>query len=115
MRLHHFIAIAKFAACVAFLLAMLTGLDFLAPQPAFAKDEPKWIELHTAHFSVLTDAGEKRGREVALRMEQMRAVFGQLLLIDKLRMPVPITAIALKTANHYSIVCPRKHSTPVAV
>src|ERR1019366_10392388 len=42
---------------------------------AFAKDEPKWIEVHTAHFSVVTDAGDKRGREVALRMEQMRSVF----------------------------------------
>src|SRR5260370_3182605 len=111
MRLHHFIAIAKFAACVAFLLAMLTGLDFLAPQPAFAKDEPKWIEVHTAHFSVLTDAGEKRGREVALRMEQMRAVFGQLLLRDKLRMPVPITVIALKSDKQYGMVAPGKQST----
>src|SRR5260370_23444255 len=111
MRLHHFIAIAKFAACVAFLLAMLTGLDFLAPQPAFAKDEPKWIELHTAHFSVLTDAGEKRGREVALRMEQMRAVFGPLVLRDKLRMPVPITVIALKSDKQYGMVAPGKQST----
>src|SRR5258708_39179182 len=110
MRLHHFIAIGKFAACVAFLLAMLTGLDFLAPQPAFAKDEPKWIEVHTAHFSVLTDAGEKRGREVALRMEQMRAVFGQLLLRDKLRMPLPITVIALKSDKRYGTVAPAKQS-----
>ena len=46
---------------------------------AFAKDEPKWIEVHSAHFSVITDGGEKRGREVALRMEQLRAVFGELI------------------------------------
>ena len=51
---------------------------------ALAKDESKWIEVHSAHFSVITDAGDKRGREVALRMEQMRAVFGQLILKDKL-------------------------------
>ncbi|MGB9083959.1 MAG: hypothetical protein WCC46_04995, partial [Terriglobales bacterium] len=47
-----------------------------ASRPALAKDEPKWVEVHSTHFTVLTDAGEKRGREVALRMEQMRAVFG---------------------------------------
>ena len=77
---------------------------------AFAKDEPKWIEVHSAHFSVLTDAGDKRGREVALRMEQMRAVFGQLILKDKLKMSVPITVIALKSDKQYGMVAPVKQS-----
>ena len=77
---------------------------------AVAKDEPKWIEVHSAHFSVLTDAGDKRGREVALRMEQMRAVFGQLLLKEKLKMPVPITVIALKSDKQYGMVAPAKQS-----
>src|ERR1700687_4783072 len=79
-------------------------------QLALAKDEPKWIEVHTAHFSVLTDAGDKRGREVALRMEQMRAVFGQLLLKDKLKMPVPITVIALKSDKQYGTFASAKQS-----
>jgi len=79
-------------------------------RPAFARDEPKWIEVHSTHFSVITDAGEKRGREVALRMEQMRAVFGQLLLKDKLKMPVPITIIALKSDKQYGLVAPAKQS-----
>ena len=48
--------------------------------PPLPTDEPKWHEVHTAHFYVFTDAGDKRGREVALRMEQMRTLFGQLLL-----------------------------------
>ena len=116
MRYRQPLAIAKCAAGVSFLLAMLVVLNsvvltLVAPQLAFAKDEPKWIEVHTAHFSVLTDAGEKRGREVALRMEQMRAVFGQLLLRDKLRMPVPITVIALKSDKQYGMVAPGKQST----
>src|SRR5713226_4043636 len=116
MRYRQPLAIAKCAAGVSFLLAMLVVLNsvvltLVAPQLAFAKDEPKWIEVHTAHLSVLTDAGEKRGREVALRMEQMRAVFGQLLLRDKLRMPVPITVIALKSDKQYGMVAPGKQST----
>src|SRR5208282_730605 len=78
---------------------------------AFAKDEPKWIEVHSAHFSVLTDAGEKSGREVALRMEQMRAVFGQLILKAKLNMSVPITVIGLKNDKQYALVAPVKQST----
>jgi hypothetical protein len=44
----------------------------------FAGD-PQWVEVHSPHFSVITDTGEKRGREVALKFEQMRAVFGALL------------------------------------
>ena len=66
---------------------------------AFAKDETKWIEVRSPHFSVMTDAGEKRGREVALRLEQMRGVFGQLILKDKLKMSVPITVVALKATS----------------
>jgi tetratricopeptide (TPR) repeat protein len=92
-----------------FVTPILMLASFLPP-PAFAKDEPKWIEVHTAHFSVMTDAGEKRGREVALRMEQMRSVFGQLLLKDKLKMPVPITVIALKSDKQYGLVAPTKQN-----
>ena len=90
-------------------LSLLIGGGFLPP--AFAKDEPKWIDVHTTHFSVITDAGEKRGREVALRMEQMRSVFGQLLLKSKLVMPVPVTVIALKSDKQYGMVAPAKQST----
>jgi hypothetical protein len=78
---------------------------------AFAKDEPKWIEVRSPHFSVITDAGEKRGREVALRLEQMRGVFGQLILKDKLKMSVPITVIALKSDKQYGLIAPSKQST----
>ncbi len=77
---------------------------------AFAKDESKWIEVHSAHFSVITDAGEKRGREVSLRLEQMRAVFGQLLLKKKLAMSVPITVVALKSDKQYGLVAPVKQN-----
>jgi len=89
-------------------LGLLIGGGF--SPPTFAKDEPKWMEVHSTHFSVLTDAGEKRGREVALRMEQMRAVFGQLILKNKLTMPVPITVIALKSDKQYGMIAPAKQS-----
>ena len=78
--------------------------------PARAADEPKWLEVHTAHFYVLTDAGEKRGREVALHMEQMRSVFGQLLMRDKLKMSVPITVVALKSDKQFGVAAPTKQN-----
>src|SRR5271166_3660626 len=108
--LHLSIVIAQFAARVGALLTILAGLSLFASQSVFAKDEPKWIEVHSTHFSVLTDAGEKRGREVAVRMEQMRSVFGQLILKDKLKMSVPITIVALKSDKQYGSVAPTKQS-----
>jgi tetratricopeptide (TPR) repeat protein len=114
MRLRHPLATVNFAACVAGVLSALLLLSFfvvVAPEVGFAKDEPKWIEVHTAHFSVITDAGDKRGREVALRMEQMRSVFGQLILKDKLKMSVPVTVIALKSDSQYGLVAPKKQSS----
>ena len=32
-----------------------------------AAGEPPWLQINSAHYTVITDAGEKRGREVALR------------------------------------------------
>jgi tetratricopeptide (TPR) repeat protein len=100
----------KLRSNVAPLLSALVLIIFSA-HAGFAKDEPKWVELHTAHFSVITDGGEKRGREVALRMEQMRAIFGELLRKDKLKMSVPVTVIALKNDNQYGQIAPAKFNT----
>src|SRR6202140_5730892 len=105
MRHGYHTAIATFALLAQFLVVAL-----VAPHSAFAKDEPEWLEVHTAHYSVVTDAGEKRGREIALRMEQMRAIFGQLLLKNKLKTPVPVTVIALKSDKQYGLVAPAKQS-----
>lgn len=77
---------------------------------AFAADPPKWHEVHTKNFYVLSDAGDRQAREVALRMEQMRAAFGQVLLRQKLKMPVPITVIALKSDKHFGIVAPTRQN-----
>jgi tetratricopeptide (TPR) repeat protein len=90
-------------------LVLLVALAF--PYCAFAGDEPKWVQVHSAHFLVLTDAGDRRGREIALRMEQMRAVFGQLLLKDKLKMSVPVTVVALKSDKQYAAIVPGRQST----
>jgi len=94
---------------IGLVLIVLLWMAF-APCPASAADEPKWHEVHTAHFYVLTDAGEKRGREVALRMEQMRTLFGQVLLRNKLKMPVPITVIALKSDKYFGLIAPTKQN-----
>lgn len=79
----------------------------LHPAHAFAADvPPPWTEVHAKHFMVTTDAGEKQGREVAFRVEQMRAVFGNLLLKNRLNQSVPVTIIALKDDGEYARTAP---------
>ena len=43
-------------------------------------------------------------------MEQMRNVFGQLLLKNKLKMSVPLTVLALKSDKQYGLMAPAKQS-----
>lgn len=73
-----------------------------------------WLEIHSPHFKLITDGGEKRGREVAVRLEQMRAVFGQLIMHDKLRMPVPVEVLALGDKD-YQRVAPVWNGSPISV
>ena len=77
----------------------------LLPRNAAAA-EPHWIRLDSTHFSVLTDADEKRGHEVIARFEQMRAVFAQLLYKSRVNMPEPVDIIALRSEDEYSKVAP---------
>ena len=65
-----------------------------------------WLEIHSTHFTVITDAGEKKGREVALRFEQMRAVFAVLLGKERLNQSVPLTILAFKNDKSYYQLAP---------
>jgi hypothetical protein len=74
--------------------------------PAPAAEPSPWLEIHSAHFTVITDAGEKKGREVALRFEQMRAVFASLLGKDRLNQPIPLTILGFKNDKQYFQLAP---------
>jgi len=85
--------------------------SFLIP-PASAA-EPLWLEIHSTHFTVITDAGEKKGREVALRFEQMRAVFANLLTKDRLHESRPLTILAFKNDRSYYQLAPLRQGQPI--
>jgi tetratricopeptide (TPR) repeat protein len=74
--------------------------------------EVQWVEVRSPHFSVATDAGEKRGREVAMRFEQMRAVFGALLVKAKVTTPIPLQIIAFRNSKELRQVSPIFHGKP---
>lgn len=91
-------------ACL--LLALYAVLATCLPASAA---EPPWLEVHSTHFTVITDAGEKKGREVALRFEQMRSVFALLLGKERLNQSVPLTILAFKNDKSYYQVAPLVH------
>jgi len=95
-------------ACLLFSFAAYLS----AVPPAFAS-EPQWIEVQSPHFSVVTDAGEKRGRETAMRFEQMRAVFGALLTKVNLNMPIPLQIVAFRNAKEFRQFAPLWNGKPV--
>ena len=77
--------------------------------------EPEWVEVRSPHFSVVTDAGEKRGREAALRFEQMRAVFGALLVKAKVNLPIPLQIIAFRNTKEMRQFAPLYNGKPTQV
>src|SRR5205807_10359238 len=82
---------------------------------ASAAEQSPWLEVHSTHFTVITDAGEKKGREVALRFEQMRSVFATLLTKDRLNQPRPLTILAFKNDKLYYQVAPLRQGQPIDV
>ena len=97
------------------LLPTVLFFAVITSSTGFARNsEPKWIRISSAHFAVLTDAGEKKGREVSLRLEQMREVFGQLFLKTKVQMPEPLDVIALQSDEEYIRVAPLRQGQPIS-
>ena len=97
----------------ALLLVML--LCVLTMSASAAEPSP-WIEIDSRHYKVITDAGEKKGREVALRFEQMRAVFGTFPFIkEHLNEPLPLTILAFKNDKDYYLAAPLRQGQPIAV
>lgn len=96
------------AICISSLLSAISLCSISSPAA-----EPAWLEIHSTHFTVITDAGEKRGREVALRFEQMRAVFGSLLGKDRLNLSAPLTILAFKNDKSYYQLAPLRSGQPI--
>ena len=96
-------------------LALLVLLLSLTLRPCFLHAaEPQWQEFRSAHFTVVTDTGDKKGREIVLRFEQMRAVFEQLLARKKVKMPVPLTIFALRDDKRFYQMAPLHNGQPIS-
>jgi len=77
--------------------------------------EPQWVAIQSPHFAVVTDAGEKRGREVAMRFEQMRSVFSSLMSKANVNIPIPLQIVAFRNTKELRQVSPIWKGKPIEV
>jgi Flp pilus assembly protein TadD len=89
------------------LLAVLSATAF--------SSEPQWVEVRSPNFSVVTDAGEKRGRDVALHFEQMRSVFGTLMTKANVNLSVPLQIVAFRNTKEMRQFAPLWKGKPTEV
>jgi tetratricopeptide (TPR) repeat protein len=64
---------------------------------------------------VVTDGGEKRGRDVAIRFEQMRAVFGTLFFQSSVNLPAPLQIVAFRSTKELLEFAPLWNGKPTEV
>jgi hypothetical protein len=62
-----------------------------------AAEKKSWLQIRSAHFSLVTDAGEKRGMDIARRCERMRAAFSRLMDHANTNDPAPLLIFALNS------------------
>jgi tetratricopeptide (TPR) repeat protein len=97
-----------------FKLYLALGWLVLWSGQSFAGD-PQWVEVRSPNFSVITDAGDKRGRDVALHFEQMRSVFGNLMARANVNLSVPLQIVAFRNTKEIRQVAPVFNGKPVEV
>ena len=69
---------------------------------ALTGTDDQWVQVQSSHFNVLTDGGEKAGRDLALQFEQLRSAFGQIFPAGAIKHSVPLQIIALKNSKQVS-------------
>ncbi|MDE3201009.1 MAG: tetratricopeptide repeat protein [Acidobacteriota bacterium] len=80
-------------ACLVLLLATLSGVAHAAPD--------QWIELKTGHFTIYSDVGEKKTRQIGDQFERLRWMFQTLFPKVEVDPVEPLFVIALKNKKQF--------------
>ncbi|HWY08702.1 MAG TPA: hypothetical protein VNY24_17700 [Candidatus Acidoferrales bacterium] len=81
-------------------------LFFVSPFPSPAEHRENWTEIRSAHFTVISNAGEHEGRRIALQFEEVRALFEQLYPKLKVDSGKPTVVFALKNEDSLKLLTP---------
>ena len=75
----------------------------------------QWSEVKSQNFVVVTNGSANQARDVAVRFEQMRALFGALFKRTKVNISVPLTIIAFRNSHDLRENGPLFNGKPVEV
>jgi tetratricopeptide (TPR) repeat protein len=84
--------------CLGLVFAFLCRAAYAGPD--------QWVEVSSAHFTVITDSNEKQGRHIADQFERMRWVFQTLYPKANVDPPEPIFVIAAKNEKVFQSMEP---------
>ena len=85
-------------------VVLIAGALLSCPSMSSADD---WVEIVSPNFTVISNAGDKRGREVARELEKIRAVFQSALLKAKQDPKQPIIVLAVKNEKSLRELLPQ--------
>jgi tetratricopeptide (TPR) repeat protein len=95
--------------------AVLLACAVAVAQASQNQPAATWLEVRSPNFTVVTDAGEEQGRQVALRFEQMRMVFGTLISRQQVNAPVRLQIVAFRNAAGLRAFAPLWNGKPIDV
>src|ERR1700753_3766175 len=101
-----------FRACSISVSTVFLAL-LLCVNAAAANPQSPWLEIHSTHYTVITDGGVQKGREVALRFQQMRSSFARVLTRDRLNQSIPLTILAFDNDRSYYQLAPLHNGQPI--
>lgn len=85
-----------------FPLAVTLCVLAIVSQHNLASAKDKWISVRTKNFLMVGNTGEKEIKEVALKLEQFRAVFTHLFPNMVFNTPVPTTVVVFKSQSSFA-------------
>ncbi|MGA7852853.1 MAG: DUF1570 domain-containing protein [Candidatus Acidiferrales bacterium] len=95
--------------CIAVLIAF----------PVSGAKHDTWVEVRTANFVVVSNAGEKQARKTAIRFEQIREVFRRSMAVASAHPSPVITILAVKDVDSMRALLPEYwatgHSHPAGI
>jgi len=98
----------SFVITLLFTLVCCTG-------PAWAADQPTWLEIHSAHFTVITDAGDKRGPRGCSPLRADAICICQPVDERSPQSARPLTILAFNNDKNYYQLAPLHQGQPVDV
>ncbi len=101
------------------LTAIVLGFALLFAIPLTGAKHENWVEVRSANFIVVSNAGEKQARKTAIRFEQIRAVFRQSLAVASAHPSPLITILAVKDEDSMRALLPeywaKGHAHPAGI